>query len=279
MIQVGEYAQVKVLRDTGSGLFLGDEVGNEVLLPGKYIPQGTQVGDTIEVFIYKDKEDRLIATNLKPKVTLHRFAFLAVKLVNSFGAFLDWGLEKDLFVPFSEQPRRMQAGNSYVVYLYVDENTNRLVASGNINRFLRTEEADLEEGEAVSLLIAEPTDLGFNVIINDLYLGLIYHSEVFAPVRTGDTRQGYIKKIREDGKIDAILQKGGYGNIGNYAEQILAKLQAKGGFLPLSDDSSPEQIYFHLEMSKKNFKKAIGLLYKKRIIRLEAKGIYLLSED
>jgi len=279
MIKVGEYNLLEILRDTSSGLFLGDEEGNDVLLPGKYIPKGCKVGDKIEVFIYKDKEDRPIATTLKPKITLHQFALLEAKIVNKLGTFMDWGLEKDLFVPFSEQAKRFEEGESYVVYLYIDEKTNRLVGSANINQFLKGNKLGVEEGESVNLLVCEHTELGFNVIINNLHLGLVYHNEIFAPVKIGDFRTGFIKKIREDGKIDVILQQGGYHHISSYADKIIEKLKTKNGFLPLSDDSTPELIYYHLEMSKKNFKKSIGLLYKQRIIRIETNGIYLILPE
>jgi predicted RNA-binding protein (virulence factor B family) len=277
MLKLGEYNQLKVLRDTSSGLFLGDEEGNEVLLPGKFIPEGTQVNDSIQVFIYKDKDERMIATNQQPKILLHQYAFLEAKMVNRTGAFMDWGLDKDLFVPYSEQPRRMYEGNFYVVYLYIDQETERLTASANVNRFLKKKALTVEEGEEVELLVYDRGDLGYSVIINHLHSGLVYFNEVFGELKIGTVCQGFIKKIREDNKIDVALQRPGYHNIGNFVQIIHQKLQANQGFLALTDDSSPEEIYQMLNMSKKNFKKSIGTLYKKRQIRIEKNGIYLVE--
>ena len=277
MIEIGKYNVLEVLRDTSSGLFLGgdEEEDQDVLLPGNYIPEGTSIGDKIEVFIYNDSEDRVIATTLKPKITLHQFACLQVKMVTKMGAFLDWGLNKDLFVPFREQNGRMQEGRYYVVYLYLDKETNRLVASSKVNRFLYNQALTVEEGEEVDVLFWETTDLGMNVIINHVHKGLVYHNELFSKVKPGDIRKGYIKKIREDNKIDVTLQKPGYQNTEPNAQRILSKLKEEDGFLPLGDHSSPAEITRQLEMSKKTFKKAIGLLYKQRVIRLEKDGIYL----
>lgn len=279
MIQIGQYNTLKVARETKSGLYLADEEGQEVLLPGKYIPKDIKTGDEIAVFIYKDSEDRLVATTQQPKITLHQFAYLQVNAVNPYAAFLDWGLEKDLFVPYREQPEKMVQGKFYLVYLYLDEKTDRLVASGNVGRYLNNEELTVEVGQEVDVLIWEPTDLGFNVIVNNLHKGLIYHNELFAPVKPGDVRKGYIKKIREENRIDVQLQKSGYDNIEPNAGKILTQLKAQGGFLPLTDNSAPEDITNQLEMSKKTFKKAIGLLYKQQIIRLADDGIYLNEED
>ncbi len=279
MIQIGQYNTLQVARETKSGLYLADEENQEVLLPGKYIPKDIKTGDEIRVFIYKDSEDRLVATTQQPKIILHQFAYLQVNAVNPYAAFLDWGLEKDLFVPYREQPKKMVQGEFYLVYLYLDEKTDRLVASGNVGKYLNNEALTVEVGQEIDLLIWEPTDLGFNVIINHLHKGLIYHNELFAPVKLGDIRKGYIKKIREENRIDVQLQKSGYENIEPNAGKILAQLKAQGGFLPLTDNSAPEDITLQLEMSKKTFKKAIGLLYKQQIIRLAHDGIYLNEED
>lgn len=279
MIQIGQYNTLKASRETKSGLYLIDEEGQEVLLPGKYIPKEIEKGDELQVFIYKDSEDRLVATTQHPKITLHQFAYLQAKTVNAYAAFLDWGLEKDLFVPYKEQPQKMIAGKYYIVYLYLDEQTDRLVASANVHRFLNNKELTVKSGDEVDLLIWESTDLGYNVIINHLHKGLIYKNELFAPVQIGDARKGYIKKIREENRIDVQLQKSGYENVEPNAAKVLTLLKAHGGFLPLNDNSSPEDITRALEMSKKTFKKAIGLLYKQQIIRLADDGIYLNEED
>lgn len=275
MIQIGQYNILKATRETKSGLYLADAEGQEVLLPGKYIPKNFKTGDEISVFIYKDSEDRIIATTQEPKITLHHFAYLQVKAVNAYAAFVDWGLEKDLFVPYKEQPQKLIAGKYYIFYLYIDEQTDRLVASANVKRFLNNENLTVQAGEEVELLIWESTDLGYNVIVNDLHKGLIYKNELFTSVEIGERRKGYIKKIREENKLDIQLQKSGYENIEPNAAKILAALKANHGFLPLHDNSAPEDITRQLEMSKKTFKKAIGLLYKQQLIQLAENGIYL----
>jgi hypothetical protein len=275
MIEIGKNNILKVLRETSVGAFLGDNEGNEVLLPLKYIPKGISVDDEIEVFVYRDSEDRLISTTLKPKIQLHEFAVLQVEMVNQVGAFLDWGLEKNLFVPFREQGVKMAKGRWYMVYMYLDWQTDRLVASAKINRFLSNEKITVNEGDEVDVIIWETTDLGVNVIINNSHKGLIYHNEFFAQVQPGDLRKGYISRIREDNKIDVQLQMPGFGNIEPSAARILEILKNKDGFLPLTDNSDPEEIARRLEMSKKTFKKAIGSLYKQKIISLEKNGIRL----
>jgi predicted RNA-binding protein (virulence factor B family) len=222
-------------------------------LPNRYIPEGIQIADELSVFVYNDSEDRIVATTLAPKITLGKFASLEVVSVTNYGAFLDWGLAKDIFVPFSEQPHKLQVGDQAIVYLYLDKVTIRLV----------------------ELLIADSTDIGVNVIINDKYKGILYRNEIFQNVHYGHRVKGYIKKIREDNKIDVSLQKQGYENVKSNEEKIMAKLQENSGFLGLNDYSSPEEITATLEMSKKTFKKAIGALFKQRLIRIEEKGIYL----
>ncbi len=275
MINIGQYNLLRVTRKTAQGLYLGDEEIEEVLLPWKYAPQEISISDELKVFVYLDSEDRMIATTLEPKITLHHFAYLLVKAVTQHGAFLDWGLEKDLFVPFREQRQKMIAGKSYLVYLYLDEDSERLAASSRLNRFLSNKELTVKEGDEVEVLIWEPSDLGMNVIINQQHKGLIYHNELHAQVQAGDVRHGYISKIREDNKLDVVLQKPGYENIEPNVEKVLQKLRERGGYLPLTDKSEPDEIAKLLEMSKKTFKKAIGSLYKQRLIRLEEDGIYL----
>jgi len=278
MIAIGEFNILKVLRVTSVGVFLGDKDGNEVLLPGKYVPKETSVDDDIEVFIYRDSEDRLVSTTLKPKVLLHQFAVLQTVMVNQVGAFLDWGLEKNLFVPFREQGVKMAKGRWYMVYLYLDEQTDRLVASAKINRFLNNDILTVKEGDEVDVMIRETTDLGVNVIINNRHKGLVYHNEFFAQVNPGDHRKGYVSKIRDDNKIDVQLQMPGIGNIEPSAARILEILKNQDGFIPLTDNSDPEEIARLLEMSKKTFKKAIGSLYKQKIILLEKTGIRLIEK-
>lgn len=260
---------------TSVGMYLGNEEGEELLLPNKYVPENFNVDEDIDVFIYKDSEDRLIATNLEPKIKLHEFACLVCKDVNTIGAFLDWGLEKDLLVPFREQGKKMEIGKRYPVYLYFDERSGRLAASSKIESFIEKENIKLEVGEKVNLLICYTSDLGVNVIINNTYKGIIYHNDLFTHITIGDKVEGYIKNIREEGKIDVTLQKLGYSQVEDSADKIMSKLKASNGVLKLTDKSDSEEIMFRLQMSKKNFKKAVGGLYKQGIIRLEEDGIYL----
>ena len=275
MINLGEYNSLVVARRMEQGIYLEDDLGNSVLLPNRYIPEGIQIADELSVFVYNDSEDRIVATTLAPKITLGKFASLEVVSVTNYGAFLDWGLAKDIFVPFIEQPHKLQVGDQAIVYLYLDKVTVRLVASAKLNRFLKNENITVKENEEVELLIADSTDIGVNVIINDKYKGILYRNEIFQNVHYGHRVKGYIKKIREDNKIDVSLQKQGYENVKSNEEKIMAKLQENSGFLGLNDYSSPEEITATLEMSKKTFKKAIGALFKQRLIRIEEKGIYL----
>jgi len=277
MIEIGKHNRLIVLRNTSVGLYLGDEEGQDILLPIKYIPEGIDINDEIDVFVYRDSEDRLIATTLEPRIQLNGFASLRVKDVNDFGAFLDWGLEKDLMVPYREQTTRMRVGQYQIVYLYVDETTGRLAATNKLDRFLEDESEDLKEGQQVDLLVWTETDLGYNVVINQRYKGLLYKNQIFSVVEPGDEVTGYIKHIREDKKIDVSLQQQGFANIEVNAQVVLDRLKKNKGFLALTDDSSPEEIMDELQMSKKTFKKAIGTLYKQKLILLEDKGISLLS--
>ncbi|GAA4420917.1 S1-like domain-containing RNA-binding protein [Nibrella viscosa] len=267
--------RLRAERDTSVGVFLEDERGNDVLLPNKYVPETLREGDFIDVFVYTDSEDRPVATLREPYIQRDEFGFLEVVSVTSVGAFLDWGLEKDLFVPHKEQSIPMQVGRRYVVYCYLDRDTDRLVASSRINRFLDDRADDLEEGQEVDLLAYEHTDLGLNVIVNNQYRGLLYKNELFRPVSPGDRLTGYVKRIREDNRIDVSLQRQGYENIEPNAQRILDTLQANNGFLPLNDDSAPEAIYKTFEMSKKTFKKAIGTLYRERRVIIKDEGIFL----
>lgn len=283
MIEIGKYNTLTILRDTKVGLYLGNpdvdpEGINDVLLPNKYVPQQFEIGDVLAVFVYLDHEERPVATTLEPYILLNEFALLRVNFVNKVGAFLDWGLEKDLFVPFKEQARPMEKGKRYLVYLYLDEKTNRLVASSKTNQFLNNENITVSEGEEVELIVSHITESGINVIINELHKGLVYRDEVYDDaIRTGDRLKGYIKHIRPDKKIDVSLQQFGYQNIEPNAQRILDELRASRGFIRLSDNSHPEDIKTVLKMSKKTFKKAIGALYKDRKIEIKEEGIYLIE--
>ncbi len=274
MLQIGTYHTLKIARDTKVGLFLVNE-NDEVLLPKKYVPTDFHIGDDITVFVYLDHEERPVATTLKPYITLNQFAVLKVNYTNKFGAFLDWGLEKDLFVPFKEQARPMEKDKRYVVYLYEDEKTNRLVASSKINQFLDHELIDLEKNQEVDVMVSHITDAGINVIINGRYRGLAYKNEVFMPVSPGYKTKAYIKQVRPDGKIDVSFQKLGVDVIDDSSQSVLQALKQNNGFLALNDDSHPEEIKSVLKMSKKTFKKAIGSLYKQKQILIKEDGIYL----
>jgi len=279
MINLGVYNSLAVLRRAEQGFYLGDDSGESVLLPNKYIPAGAEIGDTLNVFIYNDSEDRIIATTLTPKVTLNKFACLEVVNVTNNGAFLDWGLAKDIFVSFNEQSKKLEVGQHPIAFLYLDKLSNRLAASCKLNKFLNNENIEVKEKEEVELLIAEKTDIGVNVIINNRYKGILYQNEIFQTLTYGERVKGYIKKIREDNKIDVSLEKLGYEKVQPNEEKILSKLKENKGFLKLNDYSSPEEITEILEMSKKTFKKAIGSLFKKRTIRIEKDGIYLLNTN
>lgn len=281
MLEIGKYNTLTILRDTKVGLFLGNKTDDkdDVLLPNKYVPKVFEIGEEITVFIYLDHEERPVATTLQPYILLNEFALLRVNYVNQVGAFMDWGMEKDILVPFKEQARPMEKGKRYLVYLYIDEKTNRLVASSKTNQFLSNENITVEKGEEVDLIVSHITELGINVIINEKHKGLLYKDEVYdESIRTGDRAIGYIKNIRPDGKIDVSLQKQGYENVEPNAEKILDELRASRGFLRLNDNSHPEDIKTVLKMSKKTFKKAIGSLYKDKLIEIKEDGIYLVKE-
>lgn len=276
MVNVGRYNELEVVKRLDFGIYLRDD-DNEILMPTKWIPENTKIGDRINAFIFRDSDDRLIATTVKPFAIADTFAFLEVKQANEIGAFLDWGMDKDLFVPFREQQGKMEQGRSYVVFVYVDEETDRIVASAKLNKFIEREDVDLMDGDVVELLIYSETDLGFNAIINDLYSGLIYKNEIFESIRVGDRVTGYVKHMREDGKIDLSLQKSGFELVDDVKWRILNMMKQNNGFLSLNDNSSPEQIKAELQISKKAFKKAVGALYKERLVKLTDKGVELVK--
>lgn len=274
MIELGKYNRLEVIKQVDFGVYL-DGGEEEILLPQKYIPERPAVGDTLSVFIYRDSEDRLIATTQQPLACVGDIALLKVVDTNRFGVFLDWGLEKDLMVPFSQQNKKMGIGNSYVVKVYIDEQTDRIMASARIERFLNYQPKNLEEGQAVKLLPFEYTDLGIKTIVDDQYLGMLYHNELFKPVKLGQALNGYVKKIRADYKLDVSLTKPGYAEVLDSKEQLLQKLRDNNGFLPLTDHSEPGLIYDQLQMSKKLFKKAVGGLLKEQKVLLQEDGIVL----
>ena len=275
MLNIGENHRLIIDRETEPGLFLKNAEGDEVLLPNKYIPKKFQLEDEIEVFVYLDHSERPVATTLEPYVKLDEFAFLECVETTDFGAFLDWGLEKHLFVPFKEQVYPMQKGHSYLIFCYLDEDTNRLVASSKVHAYLDNSDLTIKPFEEVDLIVSNKTDLGYNVIINEIHLGLVYNDDVFQPIEIGDRIKGFIKKTRKDGKIDVTLQRPGYRSIEPNAQAILDELEDQNGYLNITDKSSPEKIKAVLKMSKKSFKRAAGNLYKQRQIDIKEDGIYL----
>ncbi|WP_242602468.1 CvfB family protein [Legionella rowbothamii] len=274
MIKVGQFNKLKMVREVPFGVYLqGGELG-EILLPNKSVPKGALVGDMLDVFVYFDSEDKIIATTVRPHAKVGNCAFLKVVDVNAVGAFLDWGLDKDLLVPKPEQHCPMEKGKSYLVYLKQDHQ-GRIIASSKIDYFLDKTEADFKPGEEVNLLIADTTPLGRKVIINNSHWGLIHADDIFQTLIYGKKIKGYIKKVREDGKIDVALRQIGQNSINELAQRILDKLELSGGFLALHDKSSPAEIQQAFAESKKNFKSAIGQLYKRGLIHIEEKGIRL----
>lgn len=276
LIEIGKLNTLRVIKYTDFGMYVGDEV-EEILMPLKWVPRGVQVDDMIEVFIYKDHEDRPIATTMKPKLMRDQFGFLTVKQIGGPGAWLDWGLEKDLLVPFKEQQDNMSEGQEYLVFMYLDELTDRLVASTHFNRFLEREEIDLDVGDQVNILVVEKGELGFTVIIDHTYKGLIFYNDIFKHIEPGVRTIGYIRQIREDNKIDVALEPIGLEKMEPNAQKVLDLLKLNGGYLAVSDKSSPEDIKETAQMSKRNFKMAIGGLYKKRMITIEKAGIKLIE--
>lgn len=275
MIKIGTHQNLEILRHTDFGLFLGDEDGNDVLLPNKYVPQDYKIGDTITVFVYLDHKERPVATTLEPYIKPGEFALLKCNYTNEFGAFLDWNLEKDLFCPFKEQAFKMRKGNWYLVYCYIDEKTNRLVASSKTNSFLSNDDLTVKKFDEVDIIVSHPSEMGMNVIVNQKHLGLIFKDDIFQDLSIGDRLKGVVKKVREDHKLDISLSQIGYKNIEPTADKILDYLNTNQGFLPLTDKSSPEDIKTLLQMSKKAFKKGVGNLYRQKLINLEHDGIYL----
>lgn len=272
MIKVGEFNTLRVIRTVDFGVFLDD--GKEgILLPKRFVPAGLKVGDELEVFVYHDSEDRLIATTQKPLGTVGDIVALKAVSATKQGAFLDWGLMKDLFVPKSKQLGTMRVGGIYIVRIYIDEQTGRVAATEKIESFLSNEDLDLKEKDAVDLLVYRRTDIGYLCIINGKHTGVLHFSDIYQNIQVGDRLKGYVRKIREENKIDLALGERGYQRVSGEAGKILELLEQHGGFLPYHDKSDPEDIYDNLGMSKKAFKMAIGNLFKQKIIRIKENGI------
>jgi uncharacterized protein len=276
MLLLGEMNRLKVIKEVDFGLYLDGEV-DEILIPKRYVPENTKVGDTLDVFLYRDSEDRLIATTEKPKAMVGEYAYMEVVDTNRYGVFLDWGIPKDLFVPFQEQNGKMAVGKKYVVKLYIDQETNRIVASARIEHFLNKDPYNLAEGQDVKIIPFKYTDLGIKVIVNEEFEGMLYKNEIFENVVFGKEIDAYIKKIRPSGQLDIKLKRGGYSNNSTAQINILNKLESNNGFLPFHDKSDPESIYAEFGISKRDFKQAIGGLYKENKIALSPSGINLIN--
>jgi predicted RNA-binding protein (virulence factor B family) len=279
MAEIGKINNLKIVKEVDFGIYLDGGEHGEILLPSRYVPENCKVDEFLSVFIYLDSEDRFIATTEKPYAMVGDFALLKVVSVGSVGVFLDWGLPKDLMVPFREQSPNMEEGKSYMVKIYVDKKSNRIAATTRLDRYLDNEPACFQAGEEVELLICNQTDIGYKAIINNTYWGVLYSNEVFQPLKSGQVTKGYIKKVRDDTKIDLSLHKPGYEKVDEVTETILNVLKQKGGFLPVTDKSSPETIYKLFGVSKKTYKKAIGAIYKKKLITIESDGIKMACKE
>jgi len=275
MIEIGKYAKLTVLKKVNMGYILNSKENEEILLPESLALDNIKMNEKLKVFVYKNSKNEIVATIQKPNIILNEFAFLEVLSNTEHGTFLDWGLDKDLFVPFSEQTSKMREGDWYLVYLFYDKKSGRLAATTKTNKFLETKNIDLKTGQEVKILVTERKDPGYTVIIDNKYKGMVYKNELFQVVNPGDLLKAYIKYIREDGKVDVSLTQLGYKNIEPDGKKILDKLQENEGVLYLNDKSDPEDIQFTLQLSKKAFKRAIGNLYKQKLIQIKEDGIYL----
>ncbi|MBT3878925.1 MAG: GntR family transcriptional regulator [Candidatus Scalindua sp.] len=275
MAEIGVFNNLRVIKEVDFGVYIDGGEHEEILLPRKYVPENCKVDDTIKVFIYLDSEDRFIATTETPYAIVGDFALLKVIAVESVGAFLDWGLLKDLLVPFGEQSPTMEIGKSYVVKVYVDKQSNRIAATTRLDRYLDNEPGNFHAGQEVELLICNQTDIGYKAIINGTHWGVLYSNEVFQPLKSGQKTKGYIKKVRDDNKIDLSLHKPGYERVDDITDTIINVLKEQGGFISVTDKSSPETINKLFGVSKKTYKKAIGAIYRKKLITIESDGIRL----
>ena len=277
MIDVGKFNELRFIKKTDTGLILTDGE-KEVVLPIVHAPQEAEPGDNLHVFVYIHSDGRLMATTETPIAMVDEFAFLEVVDVNETGAFMNMGIGKDVFVPEREQKRPMKIGQKHVVFLYTDERNERITASSRLTDFIDQDLHDLEEGDEVSLLIFDESDLGYSAIINQKFAGLLYHNEVFESLQAGDVRRGFVKKIREENKIDLSLQVIGFRHILDLKDTLLLELRENGGIINLGDNSSPEDIYNQLKISKKAFKKAIGSLYKERLVVVSDDSVKLVTK-
>ena len=274
MIKLGDWNELRVTRFSDHGAYLdGGSVG-EILMPNAYVERGVRVNDMVNVFVYLDQEERLVGTTEQPLARVGQFAFLRVAWVNEYGAFLHWGLMKDLFVPFREQKMRMEIDRSYIVYIYIDEETHRIVATAKVEKWLKeASQKEYYRGREVEMLIQQKTDLGFKVIVDNAYRGLIYNDQIYEEPHTGDRMTGCVVTVRPDGKLDLSMQRLGKSRFRDFAEILLEELEKEGGVLPFSDKSSSEAIAERFGVSKKTFKRAVGNLYKEHKIVISEKEI------
>lgn len=278
MSEIGRVSELEIIKKVDFGVYLDGKNLGEILLPKKFLENDPEIGNFIKVFIYLDSEDRIIATTKMPYALIDEYAFLTVADVSRVGAFLDWGLEKDLFVPFREQREKMVRGKSYLVRIYLDDKSNRIAASSKIDKFIISLSEDLSENQPVNMLISYQTDLGFKAIIDNKYQGMLFKNDIFRPIKIGQLIKGYIKKIRPDGKIDLSIHPSGYGKIDALSQKILNVLKDNDGYISVTDRSKPELIYHLFGMSKKSYKISIGALYKSRLIIIEKTGIRLINK-
>ncbi|MFZ9937719.1 MAG: S1 RNA-binding domain-containing protein [Luteolibacter sp.] len=275
MAKIGERATLKILREKSFGLYLDGGALGEVLLPHREVPRDNVIGGTLDVFLYTDSEDRPVATLKKPKAMPGQTAMLKCVAVTDFGAFLDWGLPKELLVPFREQRTRMVPGKSYLVHVHVDEVSGRIAASARLARFLDRTPHHFKAGEKVELTVFSRTPLGYKAIVNDTHSGLLFAEGVFQPLQPGEKTTGYIASVRPDGKLDLSLHPPGRAKVDNLEDRILSELRARGGFWNIGDHSSAAEIHSELGVSKRVFKQSVGALFKKRLISIEERGIRL----
>jgi len=275
--EIGKLNKLRVVKEVDFGIYLDGDIHGEILMPKRYVPENCKPEDIIDAFVYMDSADRIIATTEKPYAMVDEFALLTVVSVNQVGAFLDWGLMKDLLVPFSEQTLKMEEGKSYMVYIYLDNESRRIVASAKLDQFLDNTPPMFEPGDAVELIVCSKTEIGYKAIVNNTWWGVIYGNEVFQHLNKGQHIKGYIKKVREDDKIDLSLFKPHYAKVDDISSIIIERLEERGGFLEVTDKSSPETIYDVFGVSKKAYKMAVGKLFKEKVIMLEKNGIRIIK--
>ncbi len=275
-IKLGDYNRLKVVKKVDFGMYLDGGVEGEILLPKRYVPEECKVGDELDVFIYLDQDERPVATTLTPLAKAGDFAYLQVAWINEYGAFLDWGLMKDLFCPFREQKKKMERGQGYIVYVGVDEDSYRMMASAKVEHYLSYDMPPYSHGDEVELLVWQKTELGFKVIVDNRFAGLVYEDQVFRPLTTGDRMKGFVDRVRSDGKIDVTLQPTGRRNTEEFSEVLLQYLKDNNGHCDLGDKSPAELIADRFKVSKKTFKKAVGDLYKRRLINISDNGLQLI---